>query len=197
MPLNDEKVWAGYAKGVKRLREEQSAAPKIKHEGVPSPSRGGLGRGASDRAETCEIRKALPSCSPPSLTSPARGEESVSALSKKQSLKTASLDKRTERQIRQGNIEIEARLDLHGLTQEKAYAALTRFVEAQSNRGCRRLLVVTGKGHRGESVLRANFPRWCAAQPLAEHILALRPAAPKHGGAGAWYVMLRRQRGAI
>jgi len=83
---------------------------------------------------------------------------------------------------------------LHGLRQQEAHELLQRFVATQAARGKRALLVITGKGASGKSVLRANFPRWCAEQPLAELILALRPAAPQHGGAGAWYVMLRKKK---
>ncbi|MDD3288529.1 MAG: Smr/MutS family protein [Alphaproteobacteria bacterium] len=102
------------------------------------------------------------------------------------------LDKRVEKQIRQGELEIDGKLDLHGRTQAEAHAALNRFITTRYAKGDRKLLIITGKGRAGESVLRTNTPRWCEEPRLSELILALRPAAAKHGGDGAFYVMLRK-----
>jgi DNA-nicking Smr family endonuclease len=115
------------------------------------------------------------------------------------------LDKRTAERLRRGDMPIEARLDLHGLTQAEAHAALARFVAAQHAAGRRCLLVITGKGtpraaadqgimpeRRG--VLRELVPRWLKEPALAERVLATAPAQPRHGGGGALYLLLRRRR---
>lgn len=188
MQGNDRSLWARYAKGVKQLK-----------------------RGKRDRPDGRETEKS------PEAPSAAK----AAAIVRQRETKTLSapprLDAQTERKLRRGDIALEARLDLHGMTQREAHDALIRFVERQSARGKRRLLVITGKGSpptsfglrrdkaqdraealaeagKGRSPLRANLPRWCGVPPLAENILALRPAAPKHGGDGAWYVILRRAR---
>lgn len=116
-------------------------------------------------------------------------------------------DRRKERAFRQGTVAVEARLDLHGLRRNEAQEALQRFVLRQAAAGKRTLLVITGKGvptppspyelmqsgANPRGVLRAYLPRWCAEPPLCGLIHTLRPAAPKHGGEGAFYLILRRQ----
>src|SRR5579875_3518786 len=105
-----------------------------------------------------------------------------------------AIDRRTLARIRRGAMPVEARLDLHGLTQEAAHRALVRFIAAAAD-GVRLALVITGKGRGGEGVLRAAVPRWLAEPPSRARILALTPAPPQHGGAGALCVLLRRRRG--
>jgi DNA-nicking Smr family endonuclease len=105
---------------------------------------------------------------------------------------TLMLDRR--RFARAGGTAVEARLDLHGLTQEEAHRALTRFIEASARAGLRQVLVITGKGRQGEGVLRGVVPRWLAEDSLRGRILAASPAAPRDGGSGALYLRLRRAR---
>jgi DNA-nicking Smr family endonuclease len=106
------------------------------------------------------------------------------------------VDRRTTEKQRRGQLPIEARLDLHGLTQEEAHRALLRFVGDCESRGLRNLLVITGKGSAGNAsgVLKAAVPRWLNERELRPRILSLSWAQPRHGGAGALYVLLRRRR---
>jgi DNA-nicking Smr family endonuclease len=107
----------------------------------------------------------------------------------------AGLDRRSAQRLKRGEMAIEGRLDLHGLTQEEAHRALQRFVLAASEAGTRLLLVITGKGSGAAGgVLRAAVPRWLAEGEVAGRVLAATPAQPRHGGAGAFYVLLRRRR---
>ena len=106
----------------------------------------------------------------------------------------ATIDKGIERKLLRGRIEFDGKLDLHGDTQADAQERLARFVLRKADEGARRLLVVTGKGREGQSILRQNLPRWCGVAPLDKIVLALRPAAPQHGGDGAFYLILRRHR---
>ncbi len=89
---------------------------------------------------------------------------------------------------------IDVRLDLHGLTQARAHRALDHFIDQAVARGARTLLVITGKGVGGDGVLRQMMPRWLAEGPHTARVLRVEPAHVKHGGGGAWYVYLRRQR---
>lgn len=91
---------------------------------------------------------------------------------------------------------IDRRLDLHGMTQEAAHAVLDRAVAAAWRDGVRVLLVITGKGSAkdGGGVLRRNLPRWLASGGNAAQVLRIESAQPQHGGAGAFYVLLRRHR---
>jgi len=104
------------------------------------------------------------------------------------------LDRRTAERLRKGDIAIERRIDLHGMTQEDAHASLDRFVRQCWKDGKRMLLVITGKGSVGEGVLRRGVPRWLASGEHAAHLLKIETAQPRHGGGGAFYVLLRRQR---
>jgi len=106
------------------------------------------------------------------------------------------LDRRTAEKLRRGRLEIEARLDLHGMTQEEAHRALARFVHRAQENGVRMVLVITGKGSAtgGGGVLRAAVPRWLNEAGLRPCILSFAWAQPKDGGSGALYVLLRRRR---
>lgn len=127
------------------------------------------------------------------------------------------LERRKARRIARGNHEIEARLDLHGQTQDEAHAALTAFIRRCHAAGLRTVMVITGKGgvasggrghadavhsghyaghHAGRArgVLRRNVPRWLAEPELRPYVISYSSAHVRHGGDGALYVMLRRPR---
>jgi DNA-nicking Smr family endonuclease len=100
------------------------------------------------------------------------------------------LDRRSAQRLKRGQMAIEARLDLHGLTQEEAHRALDRFIARAVTAKQRNLLVITGKS----GVLHGAVPLWLAQGANRARILALARAQAAHGGAGALYVLLRRQR---
>jgi DNA-nicking Smr family endonuclease len=91
-----------------------------------------------------------------------------------------------------GRIALEGRLDLHGLSQDRAKAALTAFVMRGHAEGRRAILVITGKGLTGDGVLRRRAPEWLAEPPLRPLVAGLTQAHRRHGGAGALYVTLKR-----
>ena len=101
---------------------------------------------------------------------------------------------RLERQdlarLRRGMAALDARIDLHGLTEEQAHHAIDRFIELSWSAGRRLVLVITGKG----GVLRALLPRWLAASRHRGRVLGVSEASPRHGGSGAYYLRLRRRR---
>ena len=106
----------------------------------------------------------------------------------------AGIDGATRRRLAQGQIPIEARLDLHGLTAAQAERRLARFVDQAARTGIRCVLVITGKGNEGKGVLRRQVPLWLKTPPLSSQILAISQARQTDGGGGALYVMLRRKR---
>jgi DNA-nicking Smr family endonuclease len=109
--------------------------------------------------------------------------------------RSPGLDKSTAGRFAKGMMDIEATIDLHGLTQPVAHAALSRFITGSADIGRRCLLVITGKGNReGSGILRAEVPRWLNEPGLRGQILAFTYAQPKHGGGGALYVLLKRRR---
>jgi DNA-nicking Smr family endonuclease len=133
------------------------------------------------------------------------GERRVGATPSRRSAKhlpsltheaSPGLDRRTAERLRGGALPIEARLDLHGMTQAEAHRALDAFLARAVETEKRCVLVITGKGGRttGDGILRAAVPRWLNEAPNRAHLLAFAPAQPKHGGAGALYLLLRRRR---
>jgi DNA-nicking Smr family endonuclease len=106
----------------------------------------------------------------------------------------ADLDKRTGERFKRGEMAIDARIDLHGLTQAEAHDRLQAFLARTASDGKRCVLIVTGKGAGGWGVLRDSVPRWLNEPALRRHLLAFAQAQPRHGGAGALYVLLKRKR---
>lgn len=88
---------------------------------------------------------------------------------------------------------IGGRIDLHGMTQDRARAALERFLAWSWDEGCRSVLVITGKGVQGDGVLRRAAPEWLAAPHLAHIVAGVSEAHRRHGGSGALYVALKRK----
>ena len=106
------------------------------------------------------------------------------------------LDKSTERRMTRGKVKIEGRLDLHGMIQTEAKAALENFIEHAYRSNKREVIVVTGKGTRpsGEiGVLRQMTPNWLNGEPNRSRVVAFTHAAPKDGGEGALYIRIRKQ----
>ena len=107
-------------------------------------------------------------------------------------------DPRLDRAAATRRIEIERTLDLHGMTQIEAHRTLLRFMAGALIDGVRLVLVVTGKGKSSASggrggVLRSRFLDWIEEPPLKNDISRVAPAKQKDGGAGAFYVFLKRK----
>lgn len=103
-------------------------------------------------------------------------------------------DRGNERRVRRGRIETAATLDLHGHTQDSARAALARFLCAAQADGASAVIVVTGVGRGGEGVLKRRLPEWLAEADLRPFVSGYAQAHRTHGGAGAFYVFIKRRR---
>lgn len=111
------------------------------------------------------------------------------------------LDRATEEHLRRGKLVPEASIDLHGHTLAEAERALARFLERAQASGARVALVVTGKAARPTEDNRptggrihAEFAHWLNRPENRPRVVGVRPANPRHGGGGAFYVLLRRPR---
>jgi DNA-nicking Smr family endonuclease len=105
------------------------------------------------------------------------------------------LDPKIYRQLRAGQFSPEAHLDLHGLNADQAILALLPFVREHYLAGKRCLLVIPGRGANspgGVAVLKEELKSWLTRDPLRRVVLAFATAQPRHGGAGALYVLLRK-----
>jgi DNA-nicking Smr family endonuclease len=166
--FNDRAVWAAAMRDVIPLPGRRAPAPPPLSANDPPP--------AADRPTAAESRS-VQAEPPPSAP-------------------FAGIDRANAERLKRGLRPIEARLDLHGRTQAEAHRELIDFVEASYRGGRRCVLVVTGRGlgPDGPGVLKSAVPRWLAEIGLRRRILAVAAAQPRHGGAGALYLLLRRQR---
>ena len=107
------------------------------------------------------------------------------------------IEKPVLKKLARGRLDIEARLDLHGLKRAEAHNLLHDFLIRARERGMRHVLVITGKGSSlaSEGVLRREVPIWLAKPEFRPFVSGHEFAAQGHGGDGALYVRLRRQKG--
>ena len=121
-----------------------------------------------------------------------------------ETLRTAPLqmDAKLHGRMVRGKVMPEARIDLHGMTLAEAHPELIRFVLNAQMVGLRLVLVITGKGKRGEDTgpipqrmgaLRHQVPQWLRMPPLSAAVLQISEAHLRHGGSGAYYVYLRKR----
>lgn len=120
-------------------------------------------------------------------------------------------DRRTEQKLMRGKVEIESRIDLHGMNLQEARLRLLDFITHRRMQGLSLVLVITGKGAspfashtlhgrdhfyapEREGRLRRQLPEWLHEAQFRTHVTGFQPAHPKHGGGGAFYVKLRRIR---
>lgn len=177
-------LWSTVTKSMTPLRDAPAAAVD------ESPT----------EAEAPKLRKA-----PPVFSKPAKSPNPASAPSYTPPQKPpppdlTPLTRRMKRGVARGKQAIDARLDLHGLTQHEAHGALLRFLTSASAREARLVLVITGKGKRADGderergVLRRQVPQWLGLPEFREFVVGFEDAAIAHGGEGALYVRVRRAR---
>lgn len=113
------------------------------------------------------------------------------------------MDTKAFGKLKRGKMRPEGRIDLHGMTLDRAHPALTKFILGSHAKGRRLVLVITGKGKMRDEggpipvrhgVLRHQVPQWLSMPPLASAVLQVSQAHVSHGGGGAYYVYLRRHR---
>ncbi len=110
----------------------------------------------------------------------------------------ATFDRRSKQRLARGSDPIEARIDLHGRTQSEAHDALLRFLRKAQSGGAKFVLVITGKGARGQDglgdrgVLKRQVPLWLALPEFRAFVVGFEQAHVAHGGQGALYVRLRK-----
>ena len=110
----------------------------------------------------------------------------------------APLERRMRQRLARGVTAIDGRIDLHGLTQSDAHAALWRFLREAQAREAKLVLVITGKGGRADDphgergVLRRAVPLWLESMEFRRLVIGFESAASGHGGQGALYVRVRR-----
>ena len=181
----EEALWAGFTRSIKPLKSaEPGAKTGLKSSAIPSIASTPAPASASSQTRSHPVapREPRPAPSPP----------------------LAPLGRRLKQRVARGREPIDARLDLHGMTQQQAHAALLRFLHRAQADGAKTALVVTGKGLRKSSggdgrdadykpgVLKRQVPMWLALPEFRLLVVGFDDAHVGHGGEGALYVRLRR-----
>lgn len=167
-------------------RLSRSVEPLDKRRARKSPPAAGASPKAGKHTRDSMSKESLNAAPPKPDKSPSRSD-SRPAL--------APLHDRTRRRLARGLAAIDARIDLHGMHQDRAFARLVGFLRNAQARGHRMVLVVTGKGNgEGRGVLRQAVPSWLSRPDLRHLVVGFEQAARRHGGEGALYVRVRRLR---
>jgi DNA-nicking Smr family endonuclease len=167
-------LWESVAKQVKPLRKRPRAAT----------------------AHVTEPQMAAPAARPAPAPKPYVPVQTVGPK-KPATPPLAPLGRRERSKLSRGRMEIDARLDLHGLTQTRAHRALFGFLQRAHHDGLTFVLVITGKGKVGageRGVLRRQVPQWLALPEFRSLVVGFEEAHIGHGGEGALYVRIRRSR---
>lgn len=190
---DEHRLWRTVVKDARPLRpvsapkELPTPLPLVETKPVPKPKQVPI---SHSETGTIKAPAPRPTAEPPPLT---------------------GLDRRTSQKLTRGQIEIDGRIDLHGLGRDEAEDRLHRFLTRARADGLRLVLVITGKGenpfarhtlhgrHYHESperagILRTALPVWLAEPRFRTLVAGFQPAHPKHGGGGAFYVWLRKKK---
>jgi DNA-nicking Smr family endonuclease len=173
----DAELWARVARSARPLKKGRAAAA-----GEPPKQR---------------ARAPVKETAPPVKPSPKATAKPVPVV------RGETLNRQTARQLERGKLPVEARLDLHGMRQREAHAALRKFLKSAQGKGYRHVLVITGKGAAPDvrrsfyedderGVLRQAVPHWLSQPDLAQVIVSYSEAPRRLGGEGALYVRLKR-----
>lgn len=171
----DRRLWDQVRRTATPLRPEPEPEP----EPVPPPVEAAASAAARKRSPV----GAMPVAPPPKPKPPPA---------------VGGFDRKTITRLSRGSVAIDARIDLHGMTQEAAHRRLLRFLESARADGARIVLVITGKGapdavDGGRGILRRAVPDWLRSPSFRSHVSGYENAGRRHGGEGALYVRLRRK----
>lgn len=174
-------LWESVAKQTKPLRKKPRAAKAQEKAQEKAPTEEATARASitpPPPATTPRAAKPEPPPSPPPL---------------------APLGRRERSQLSRGRKEIDARIDLHGMTQTRAHRALSDFLQRAHFSGFTFVLVITGKGkttgrESERGVLRRQVPQWLSLPEFRAMVVGFEEAHIGHGGEGALYVRIRRSR---
>ncbi|PHZ84254.1 Smr/MutS family protein [Paremcibacter congregatus] len=191
----DAQLWQRVTENISRMESNRAARPQLRRTAYPliNTRETGFDYGNNHRF----------------LTAPELDLTEMSfTVAPGSSFALKDADHNWRQRLRRGKVKPEGKIDLHGMTQDKAYAVLSRYILEAQQRGKRFILVITGKGGRGDQmnnsradydrergVLKTNVPRWLSQGDLSRHVVSYYAANREHGGDGALYVVLKRQRG--
>ena len=179
LTADEEELWSTIARTIKPLRNSRKlkSVPAARHKTAAVPESHGARKKVATEPVAVPARPRAAQPPSPSL-----------------------IARREKQQLARGRAAIDARIDLHGMTQAQAHGALLRFLHRAQASGAKFVLVITGKGApgapRGErGVLRQQVPMWLALPEFRAFVVGFDVAHVTHGGEGALYVRLKKPRG--
>lgn len=183
LTADEEHLWSLFVRNVRPLRLAKRSATDVRHKPGVRPAT----RPVTDRATAPPY--------PPPLAG--EGREGASPQRPTGAPALSSFLRREKQKLARGSAAIDARIDLHGMTQAEAHSALRRLLHRAQARGAKFVLVITGKGAPDASrsdrgVLRRQVPMWLALPEFRRYVLGFDVADTGHGGEGALYVRLRK-----
>ncbi|MEX6508321.1 Smr/MutS family protein [Jiella sp. M17.18] len=173
LSADDARVWAEVARSATPLQGKA-------HPPVPKPP---------------QAPAAKPTLAEGRLPAPAEQPVSPAAERARRSLTQHPIERPTRRKIAKGRLAIEARIDLHEMTQARAHDALIGFLRQAQAMGLRHVLVITGRGSAfgSRGVLRRVVPQWFSGNEFRPLVSGFDSAERHHGGEGALYVRVRKR----
>ena len=185
MRPEERALWTRVAKSVKPLSDDRMTAleaPEPKPPAAPEKNK----MDTAARAYETGLRL------PPTPRAPAAYDPPVPH------------DRSGEKRVRRGRVDIDGRIDLHGLTQDQALRSLRHFLQMAFASGYRTVLIITGKGFKSRErdvapweqveepgVLRRKLPEWLGLSEFSQYVSGFAKSHARHGGGGAFYVTLR------
>ncbi len=178
LSADEEHLWSVVVRTIKPLRPGKKAAATTRHKAPNPEAASPMTKAASKKAATTPITPPRQAAVAPALVTMARRER---------------------QQLARGRAAIDARIDLHGMTQTQAHGALLRFLQRRQADGAKFVLVITGKGSPNTApgergILRRQVPLWLGLPDFRACVLGFDAAHTGHGGEGALYVRLRKAR---
>lgn len=192
LTAEDQELWDRVRANTERMERSNLEAQRFDPDAsLPSPEPRNL-----KKAQSTILGK-------PSGRSPAKGHNLAPAIHDHIRQAPVQMDQKSFGKLKRGKLRPEGKIDLHGMTVDRAHPALMGFVMNAHAQGKRLILVVTGKGKPRDDggpipvrlgVLRHQVPQWLSMQPMKSVVLQITQAHVSHGGGGAYYVYLRRHR---
>jgi len=193
--IEEADLWKSIAGTVKPIRAESKN--KIRHADLPE-----IVEKSDEKLPQKKVQKSAADRTPSQVSQP---------KPQKQGPQLTGIDRRSKQKLLRGNVDIDARLDLHGFSQIEARSKLKNFLVSSRARGAEFVLVITGKGAspytshmlhgeenysapEREGVLRQSLPGWMKEAEFSQLVSGFQPSHPKHGGGGAFYLKLRRSK---
>tara|TARA_R110002072_G_scaffold163400_2_gene316044 strand:- start:1105 stop:1719 length:615 start_codon:yes stop_codon:yes gene_type:complete len=199
--LSDEEraLWKRVARTAEPLRPSPDPNPDIRKAPLPDPDAPAPPGPPVRFKPNFQIPRATPAVTPRIQM------DLAEPVGERLARQRVAMDKKLHRTMMRGRMEPDARIDLHGMTAAQAHQALTGFILSAHARGHRLVLVITGKGRKPAhdhlapmparaGILKHQVPHWLSSAPLGSLVLDLRESHRSHGGAGAYYVYLRKRR---